>query len=113
MSIAHTRGAVIAAVSLSAIGVDIEPIRAVQLADLSPVLSAAEVAWLRINPADAIRIWCRKEAAAKASEAGIAGMRNVNALTGRWTEEVAEGFQLCIATESPIVLSRVVISSLA
>lgn len=108
VSIAHTRGAVIAAVAVTAIGVDIELIRPVQLADLTPVLSAAEAAWLRSNPDDAIRIWCRKEAAAKASEAGVSAMRRVNALTGNWIEETAGGFQLCIATESPIVLSRIV-----
>ena len=106
VSIAHTRGAVVAAVAKTAIGVDIEPIRAMQIADLAPVLSAAEAAWLRSNPGDAIRLWCRKEAAAKASEDGVSGMRRVNALTGGWTEHAAEGFQICIATESPIVLSR-------
>jgi 4'-phosphopantetheinyl transferase len=111
VSIAHTRGAVIAAVSLTAIGVDIEPIRAVQLADIAPVLSAAEAAWLRSNPDDAIRIWCRKEAAAKAAEAGVSAMRRANALTGSWTEETADGFQMCIATESPIVLSRIAAST--
>lgn len=113
ISIAHTRGAVIAAVALTAIGVDIEPIRAVKLADLAPVLSAAEAAWLRSNPDDAIRIWCRKEAAAKASEAGVSDMGRVNALTGNWTEETADGFQLCIATDSPIVLSRIAAGALA
>lgn len=107
VSIAHTRGAVIAAAAPTAIGVDIEPIRAVQLADLAPVLSEAEATWLRCNPDDAIRIWCRKEAAAKAAQVGVSGMGTVNALGGSWTEETADGFQLCIATESPIVLSRI------
>lgn len=113
VSIAHTRGAVIAAVALTAIGVDIEPIRTLRPVDLAPVLSGAEDAWLRSNPHDAIRIWCRKEAAAKASEAGMSGMRSVNALSGSWTEETAEGFQLCVVTESPIVLLRVGASELA
>lgn len=107
VSIAHTRGAVVAAVGPTAIGVDIEPVRAVRLADLASVLSAAEAAWLRNNPGDAIRIWCRKEASAKASEAGVSGMGSVDALVGSWTEETVGGFQVCIATGSSIVLSRI------
>ncbi len=107
VSIAHTRGAAVAAVALTAIGVDIEPIRAVRLAEIAPVLSAAEAAWLECNPDDAIRIWCRKEAAVKASEAGILGMRSVNALAGSWTEATADGYQVCIATRAPIVVSRI------
>lgn len=107
VSIAHTRGAVIAAVSSTAIGVDIEAVRALRLSDLDPVLSVDETAWLRSHPDDAIRIWCRKEAAVKASGVGVRGMRDVDAVRGDWNEATADGFQLCVATVSPIALARV------
>ncbi|AND17885.1 hypothetical protein C5D07_04190 [Rathayibacter tritici] len=107
VSIAHASGAVVAGVASRSIGVDIEPVRAVAPTDLTPVLSAEEAAWLRSRPDDTIRIWCRKEAAAKASEAGLAGMRDVKALTGSWTELTSAEFQLCVSTSAPVVLGRI------
>lgn len=108
VSLGHTRGAVIAAVAPAAVGVDIEPTRPLNLADIATVLSPAEAARLQRHPEDAVKLWCRKEAAVKASEVGIAGMAAVDSLAGStWSETSSEGFHMCIAFETRVKLERV------
>ena len=99
VSLSHTRGAVIAAVSSMAIGVDIESARVLDPTSIARVLLPSEVEWLRHNPEDAVRLWCRKEAFVKAAEVGLAGMASVDSLVERgWVEESSDGFHRCLFT---------------
>jgi len=107
LSWAHTRGAVVAAVGPAAVGVDIEAAVAVPASSISSVLSSREAAWLAATPEDAVTIWCRKEAAAKAAGVGVAGMAAVDALEeGGWTEVRSDGFQICVFSPRTIDLHR-------
>lgn len=107
VSLGHTRGAVIAAVAPTAVGVDIERVRPLNLADIAPVLSPAETVHLHRHPEDAVTLWCRKEAAVKASEVGLTGMAGVNALAGTaWLDHRYNGFQMCVVSVMQMSLER-------
>lgn len=108
VSLGHARGAVIAAVAPVAVGVDIEPARLVDPIQIALVLTSMEAAWLQDHPEDTLRIWCRKEAAVKASEAGLAGMAAVDTLADNlWLEESSDGFNRCVvAFGTPVRLER-------
>lgn len=113
VSLAHTSGAVIAGVSERPIGVDIEPLRGLAPAEVAPVLGDAERSWLDSDPDDTatIRVWCRKEAAAKALGGGLEIMRDIGVCSAgefsalasgmTWQDRLSDGYVTCVAGQIP------------
>ncbi len=76
VSLAHARGAVAAAVAPAAVGVDIEPAVRLDPSSIARVFSVEEAAWLAAHPEDAVRLWCRKEAAPRDSRSARSPRRH-------------------------------------
>jgi len=94
VSLSHTRGWVAAAVSESAVGVDIEEIARVKPEAIAPVLQPVEGAWIGAQPDPGLagtRVWCRKEAVVKGCGRGLSAMRDVvvvgpSGLSTHWSD---------------------------
>lgn len=100
VSLSHTRGAVIAAVATTPVGVDIERDRPLNPKTISSVLCRSETDWLERHPGDALKLWCRKEAIAKAMQTGLAGATAVDTLSGdTWTDECSDGVRRSVVVK--------------